>query len=150
MTRKGNSLPIVFVPDHGSIAMSVLAMQRGAVDFLTKPVTKDDLVGVTAALRLDAEGRRAKRLLQELRRRYETLTPRERGVLRLVTIGKLNKQIAEVLGNCERTVKAHRAHIMEKLQVTSIACLAHFAVQLGSDLEVEEAPGARSSSRVAA
>jgi len=126
-------LPIVFLTGHGDIPMSVRAMKAGAVDFLTKPVSRDALLAsVRTALARDAEARAAREGLRALRARYETLTPREREVFAGVVAGKLNKQIATDLGTAERTVKAHRAHMMEKMQVSSIAELVHVADQLNA------------------
>jgi FixJ family two-component response regulator len=128
-------LPIVFLTGHGDIPMSVRAMKAGAVDFLTKPVSRDALLAaVRTALARDAETRLARERLQSFRTRYETLTPREREVFAGVVAGKLNKQIAGELGTAERTVKAHRAQVMEKMQVASVAELVHVADQLSSDL----------------
>ena len=121
-------LPIVFLTGHGDIPMSVRAMKAGAVDFLAKPVSRDTLLAsVRAALARDAETRAAREGLRLLRARYETLTPREREVFAGVVAGKLNKQIAADLGTAERTVKAHRAQIMGKMQVASVAALVHVA-----------------------
>jgi FixJ family two-component response regulator len=126
-------LPIVFLTGHGDISMSVRAMKAGAVDFLTKPVSRDALLAsVRTALARDAEARAARERLRALRARYETLTPRERDVFAGVVAGKLNKQIARDLGTAERTVKAHRAHLMQKMQVASLAELVHVADQLGA------------------
>ena len=126
-------LPIVFFTGHGDIPMSVRAMKAGAVDFLTKPVSRDALLAsVRTALARDAETRVAREDLRALRARYEMLTPREREVFAGVVAGKLNKVIAAELGTAERTVKAHRAHVMQKMQVASIAELVHLADQLNA------------------
>ena len=127
-------LPVVFVTGHGDIATSVQAMKTGAVDFLTKPVKREALLqAVKAALAQDAERRTDREQSQKLRAAFEHLTPREREVFKQVTAGKLNKQIAAELGTAERTVKAHRANIMEKMQVQSLAELVRIAtvLQLG-------------------
>ena len=125
-------LPIVFLTGHGDISASVRAMKAGAVDFLTKPVRREALLAaVQNALTLDAKGRAARAVLRELQNRYENLTPREREVLVHVVSGKLNKQIAFDLGTAERTIKAHRASIMEKLGVQSVAELVRIAQKLG-------------------
>lgn len=124
-------LPIVFLTGHGDIPMSVRAMKAGAIDFLTKPVSRDALLtAVETALGRDAQTRAARARVHGLRARYDTLTPREREVFAGVVAGKLNKQIAADLGTAERTVKAHRAHVMEKLNVASVAELVHVAEQL--------------------
>src|SRR5262249_17751433 len=125
------ALPIVFLTGHGDIPMSVRAMKAGAVDFLTKPVQRAALLSaVQAALARDAENRMARDKLGQLRSRFETSTSRERAVFTLVVAGKLNKQIAAELGTSERTVKAHRAQVMAKMQVASLAELVHVAEQL--------------------
>ena len=125
-------LPIVFLTGHGDIPASVRAMKAGAVDFLTKPVQRETLLlAVQNALERDATERKSRAILRELRRRYETLTAREREVLAHVVSGKLNKQIAFALGPSERTIKAHRASIMDKLGVQSVAELARIAQDLG-------------------
>jgi FixJ family two-component response regulator len=126
-----DALPIIFLTGHGDIPMSVRAMKAGAVDFLTKPVTREALLNaVQSALARDTENRTAREKVGTLRSRYESLTPRERAVFAFVNAGKLNKQIARELGTSERTVKAHRAKVMEKMHVTSLAELVHLAEQL--------------------
>jgi FixJ family two-component response regulator len=132
LARMEERLPIVFLSGHGDIPASVRAMKSGAVDFLTKPVRRDALLrAIQNALGVDAKGRAARAVLRELQDRYEHLTPREREVLAHVVGGKLNKQIAFDLGAAERTIKAHRASIMEKLGVQSVAELARLAQELG-------------------
>ena len=134
LARLDVRLPIVFLTGHGDIPMSVRAMKAGAVDFLTKPVSRETLLGaVRAALVRDAAARAAYARLGELRARFETLTPREREVFAGVVAGKLNKQIAFELGTAERTIKAHRAQVMAKMQVASVAELVHIAEQLGPE-----------------
>ena len=130
LTRLNVTLPIIFLTGHGDIPMTVRAMKAGAVDFLTKPVQGKVLLNaVRNALARDAENRVARTSARELHLLYETLTQRERAVFALVVDGKLNKQIARELGVSERTVKAHRAAMMEKLHVTSLAELVHLAEQ---------------------
>jgi FixJ family two-component response regulator len=129
-------LPIIFLSGHGDIPASVQAMKDGAVDFLTKPVKRDTLLrAIENALARDGSERKARAILRDLRERYETLTPREREVFAHVVGGKLNKQIAFDLGTTERTIKAHRASIMDKLNVESVADLARMA----QDLSIEPA-----------
>jgi FixJ family two-component response regulator len=132
LARMEEPLPIIFLTGHGDIPASVRAMKAGAVDFLTKPVRRDALLrAVQNALAVDSKGRAARAVLRELHDRYENLTPREREVLVHVVSGKLNKQIAFDLGTAERTIKAHRASIMEKLCVRSLADLVRVAQELG-------------------
>ena len=132
LARMTEPLPIIFLTGHGDIPASVHAMKAGAVDFLTKPVRREILLrAVQNALERDATERKSRAILRELRERYETLTAREREVLVHVVGGKLNKQTAFDLGTSERTIKAHRASIMDKLGVQSVAELARLAQQLG-------------------
>ena len=127
-------LPIVFVTGHGEIPDTVRAIQRGAVDFLTKPVDGDVLLAaVGRALAQDAASRTARARQQNLRSRYERLTPREREVFLHLISGQLNKQVAADLQITERTIKLHRANILQKLEVGSMAELARLAVDLGID-----------------
>ncbi|CAN5486353.1 response regulator transcription factor [soil metagenome] len=125
-------MPIIFLTGHGDIAMSVRAIKAGAEDFLAKPVAKADLLdAVQRALERYRNAHSAQSNLQELRNRIKLLTARENEVFNLLILGQLNKQIAYQLGNTERTVKAHRHAIMEKMQVRSVAELATIASQLG-------------------
>jgi FixJ family two-component response regulator len=122
------ALPVVFVTGHGDIAMTVDAIKAGATDFLTKPVCEADLLrAITQALARSAELVERQRELDELRGRLERLTPREREVMELVVMGRLNKQVASELGTVEKTVKAHRARVMQKMEVTSLAELVRVA-----------------------
>jgi FixJ family two-component response regulator len=133
LCERDDALPVIFLTGHGDIPMSVRAMKAGAVDFLTKPVQREALLSaVRTALAHDAENRAAKGTVNELQLRYESLSERERAVLALVVAGKLNKQIATELKIAERTVKAHRAKVMEKMQVTSLAELIQVAARLPS------------------
>jgi FixJ family two-component response regulator len=128
------ALPIIFLTGHGDIPMSVRAMKAGAVDFLTKPVQKEALLNaIRNALARDADKRQERERTAMLRARLDALTPRERAVFDGVVAGKLNKQIATALGIAERTVKAHRAQVMEKLGANSLAELVHIAEQLPTD-----------------
>ena len=131
LARLDVEVPVVFLTGHGDIPMSVRAMKGGAVDFLTKPVTREALLpAVQAAIARDANTRAAQARRLMLHARYETLTPREREVLAGVVAGKLNKRIAIELGTAERTIKAHRAQVMEKMQAASVAELVTFANEL--------------------
>jgi FixJ family two-component response regulator len=121
-------LPIIFISGHGTIPMSVRAMKRGAVEFLTKPFDAEELLAaVRQALGQDRLARQEQEELAVPRARYETLTPREREVLALVVTGRLNKQIAADLGCSEQTVKVHRGRVMRKLAVGSVAELVRVA-----------------------
>lgn len=132
ITGTNEPLPIIFLTGNGDIPASVRAMKAGAVDFLTKPVKRETLLcAVRNALRRDETERKSRVTLRDQRKLYETLTPREGEVLAHVVGGKLNKQIAFDLGTTERTIKAHRAAIMDKLAVQSVADLTRFARDLG-------------------
>lgn len=130
--RQHNDLtPVIFLTGQGDIPMSVQAMKSGAVDFLTKPVQKEALLAAVAQAEAISSQRRSESVSQrELLDRVERLTPREREVFDRASLGRLNKQIAVELGISERTVKFHRAQVMEKLEVESIAELARIAEQL--------------------
>ena len=129
--RMEEPLPVVFLTGHGDVPMSVRAMRAGAVDFLLKPVERDALLGaVRNAIARDVERRAKGAILGDLRSRYAALTAREREVFARVVAGKLNKQIAADLGTSERTVKAHRAQVMLKMRVASVADLVRAAEQL--------------------
>jgi FixJ family two-component response regulator len=125
------AIPIIFLTGQGDIPISVRAMKAGAVDFLTKPVQREALLGaVKDALTRDAENRAGREQVGAVHLHFNSLTPRERAVFFLVVAGKMNKQIASELGIAERTVKSHRAQIMEKMQVTSLADLVRVAERL--------------------
>ncbi len=125
-------LPIVFLSGHGDIPTSVKAMKGGAEDFLSKPVSKSTLLeAVERALARYREQRHQRDRLGSLRALVTTLTPREREVFALVVRGRLNKQIAYELGTSERTIKAHRHAVMQKLKVVSLAEAVSIAERLG-------------------
>ena len=114
--------PIIFLTGHGDIEMSVKAMKAGAFDFMTKPFKDQDLIDtIAAALKRDSELRRQQRIVAGIRQTYDSLTTREREVIRLVADGLLNKQIADLLCLSEVTVKIHRAQAMHKLNAGSVA-----------------------------
>jgi FixJ family two-component response regulator len=124
LASKGILTPIVFLTGHGDIAMSVQAMKAGAVDFLTKPVRDQTFLdAVSTAIANDVARRAASTVSRKNVALYETLTPREREVLRLVVSGAMNKQIASDLGISEITVKLHRSNMMKKMNATSISHL---------------------------
>jgi len=132
LAKTGALLPVIFLTGHGDIPTSVDAMRKGAEDFLTKPVKREKLFdAVRRALARNARERDAHTRRRELRARFETLTPREREVLAHIVTGQLNKQIAADLDTTERTIKAHRANLMAKLQMQSVAELVRLSQALG-------------------
>jgi len=133
LTEAGVHIPIIFVTGHGDIPMSVQAMKAGAVEFLTKPFRDQALLdAIQQAIGRDHVARQRQARNADLRRRYESLKPREREVFKCVVSGMLNKQIADELGATERTVKFHRGNIMRKMQVKSLAELVRIAEVLGT------------------
>ena len=132
LTDAGCPLPIVFITGHGDVPTSVRAMRAGALNFLVKPVNDEDLLmAIGEAVETDRVARRAQRDMTLVRERLATLTPREREVLDQVVAGRLNKQIAGELGTVEKTIKVHRAHVMEKMGARSLAELARMGERLG-------------------
>src|SRR5262249_35944430 len=124
-------LPIIFITAHADVPMSVQAMKRGALEFLTKPVRDQDLLdAIQLGLERDRARREGERALAALRERFETLTPREREVMAEVLKGRLNKQIAGDIGVSEVTVKAHRGQVMRKMKALSLPDLARWAEKL--------------------
>ena len=128
----GSILPIVFVTGHADTPTTVRAIKSGAEDFLTKPVSSEQLIDAIERAMARHEAARSQRSkLDTLRALVAALTPRERQVFELIVRGKINKQIAYELGTTERTVKAHRHQVMEKMQVHSLAELVSIAERLG-------------------
>jgi FixJ family two-component response regulator len=131
LLQTGIDIPLIFITGHGDIPMSVQAMKGGAVEFLTKPFRDQDLLeAIEQALRRDRVMLGNWSRLTELQKRYRSLTPREREVMVRVVAGKLNKQIAADLNTVEKTIKFHRAHVMEKMQADSLAALVQMAGHL--------------------
>ena len=125
-------IPIIFISGHGDIPMAVQAMKAGAVEFLRKPFRDQDLLdAVQQALERDRKGREQQAKIADLRKRFDSLTPREREVMALVAAGLLNKQVAGELGTSEASVKVHRQHVMEKIGADSLAELVRVADKLG-------------------
>ncbi|MGZ8289843.1 MAG: response regulator transcription factor [Telluria sp.] len=132
LAQVGNPLPIVFLTGDGNIAMSVRAIKAGAEDFLSKPVGRAELFdAVDRAVLRCRQGQHDAARQRDMAQRLDSLTPREAEVFQLVVRGLLNKQIAHQLGNTERTVKAHRHSVMEKMQAGSLAELVLIASRLG-------------------
>jgi len=132
LTQKSRMEQIVFITGHGDIPMGIGAMKRGAVDFLPKPFSDEDLLSAVAnALARSAENQRQRSEVVESRARLAKLTPREFEVLRLVIAGPLNKQIAAKLAIALRTTKTHRARVMQKMSVISVAELVRLAEKAG-------------------
>jgi two-component system, LuxR family, response regulator FixJ len=136
LNLRGATLPVIFITGHGDVPMAVEAMQHGAFDFVQKPFRDQDLIDrIQSALERDARSRTALAQHAKIRQRLESLTPREREVLTLMTQGKPNKVMAADLGVSQRTVEIHRARVMEKSGAASLAQL----VRMVMDLEAEQA-----------
>jgi len=130
--KLGSTLPIIFLTGHADVRTTVLTIKAGAEDFLTKPVSSEHLLGaIEKAIAHHEASRDVKRKLDVFRELLATLTPRERQVFDRVVLGRINKQIAQQLGATERTIKAHRHRVMEKMKVQSLAELVSIAERLG-------------------
>jgi FixJ family two-component response regulator len=131
LAASNRHLPIIFITAHGDIPMTVQAMKSSAIEFLTKPFRDQDLLeAVEAGLTRDRARRESDRALGALKERFDTLSPRERGIMIQVTAGRLNKQIAGDMGIAESTVKVHRTNLMRKMQVRSLPELSRMADML--------------------
>jgi two-component system response regulator FixJ len=132
LNLKGAVLPVIFITGHGDVPMAVEAMQAGAFDFLQKPFRDQDLIDrIQRALDKDRTNRAALNERTLIGERLQSLTPREREVLALVTSGKANKIMAADLGVSQRTVEIHRARVMEKMSAASLAQLVRMVMDLG-------------------
>jgi RNA polymerase sigma factor (sigma-70 family) len=132
LSELGSTVPIVFLTGYAEVQTTVRAIKAGAEDVLTKPVSSEELLGaIERALAHHQVTRNQKNRLDVVRAHVAKLTPREREVFELVIRGKTNKQVANVLGATERTIKAHRHRVMEKMQVQSLAELVSVAERAG-------------------
>jgi FixJ family two-component response regulator len=136
LNRRGAVIPVIFVTGHGDVPMAVEAVQHGAFDFVQKPYREQEMLDrIQRALAKDRANRQALQERDRIRARLASLTPREREVMALMTLGKANKVMAAELGLSQRTVEIHRAHVMEKSGATSVAQLVRMV------LDSEQAPG---------
>ena len=132
LSSVGMSIPVIIVTGHGTVPLSVRAMKAGAIDLLQKPFEDQILLDVVyRALKLDWDARNKGHDIKQIQQRIESLTPREHEVFMRVIEGRLNKEIAHELGVSEKTIKVHRAHVMEKMQIHSVAMLVHLADKAG-------------------
>jgi FixJ family two-component response regulator len=138
----GIELPVIFLTAHADVPTTVRAMKHGALDVVTKPYREDALLdAVHRAIALDAERHAVRAGYVRLRERFDAMTPREQTVMSLIVTGKLNKQVASLIGTSEKTVKVHRARVMIKMGARSLPDLVRMADRLGLAAEVPEEPG---------
>ena len=136
LKRRRSTLPVIFITGHGDVPMAVSAVKKGAVDFIEKPFGDRDMLAlIEQCLAAERENRRKRRLEAETARRLGQLTQREREVLDLIIAGKLNKQIADVLGISIKTVEVHRARVMEKMGANSLAELVPHVIVAESGVQ---------------
>jgi two-component system, LuxR family, response regulator FixJ len=147
LNLRGAVIPVIFITGHGDIPMAVEAMQQGAFDFLQKPFRDQDLIDrVQRALEKDRRNRLELGERSRIRERRDSLTPREREVLELVTSGKANKVMAADLGLSQRTVEIHRARVMEKMKAASLAQLVRMVMDLEDGPAAQDSAGPAHSS----
>jgi FixJ family two-component response regulator len=132
LLRLDNQMPIIFITGHGDVPMAVRVMKAGAMEFLTKPFRDQDLLdAIQKAIERDQARRKQEKVGIDVRKRFNSLTPREREVLSLVVTGLLNKQVAAQLGTSETTAKIHRGQVMRKMQAQSLPDLVRMSERLG-------------------
>ena len=132
MALRGLDMPIIFITGHGTVSMSVRAMKAGAMDFLEKPFEEHQLLdAIQAAIEKDRQAKQRQAEIMQIQERAASLTPREYEVFKLVVSGMLNKQIAYELAVSEKTIKVHRAHVMDKMKAKSLASLVRMAEKTG-------------------
>lgn len=133
LAEAGRTIPIIFITGHGNISMSVRAMKSGAIDFIEKPFEDQTLLNaINRSLNKDRQTKLEQAKIKDIQQRVDSLTPREREVFLLIIDGKLNKETAFELGTTERTIKAHRARIMQKMKASSFADLVRMAEKLNT------------------
>lgn len=136
LAAKNVHIPIIFITGYGDVPMSVRAMKAGAVEFLTKPFRDQELLdAIVVALEQDRVRREQQKQVLDLQQRFDSLSPREREVISMVSSGMLNKQIAGELGTAENTIKVHRSRAMEKMQAQSLAELVRMMEKLKGPAE---------------